>query len=389
MFAERLRRMRLARGMTLDELSAHLGGAVTKQALSKYEKGDMRPSSVVLTQLARVFGVKSATLTADDTCAVEFVAYRKGSGLTPIQQSHVEAYVAESLQQRVRLQWILGDLGQMELPKAISIRSLEDCEAAAASVREEWNLGTAPIANLVMTLESRRVHVIEVKTADKFDGVSARALCNGEVVAAATASREGVCGDRQRLTLAHELGHLVLKVPESVDEEKAAYRFGSALLAPADEVRKQVGAYRSSISVHELLALKPIFGISAQALLYRLADLGVVSKETHKAGCIQFNRMRYRLKEPNELSPEKPQWLELAVMRARSEKLLSADEQAQLIDSPKTANREIPNSVLQRREFAKLPLEQRRQLLAEQASKVAAYYEGETGIAGLGGGDFL
>ena len=389
MFAERLRRLRLARGMTLDELSAHLGGAVTKQALSKYEKGDMRPSSVVLTQLARVFGMKSAALTADDTCMVEFVAYRKGSGLTPTQQSHVEAFVAESLQQRVRLQGILGDLGRMELPKAISIRSLEDCEAAAATVREEWNLGTAPISNLVMTLESRRVHVIEVETADKFDGVSARALCNGEVVAAATASRKGVCGDRQRLTLAHELGHLVLKVPESVDEEKAAYRFGSALLAPADEVKKQVGAYRSSISVHELLALKPIFGISAQALLYRLADLRVVSKETHKAGCIQINRMKYRLKEPNELPPEKPQWLELAVLRARSEKLLSADEQAQLLDSPQTANREIPNSALQRREFAKLPLEQRRQLLAEQASKVAAYYEGESGFAGLGGGDFL
>lgn len=389
MFAERLRRLRLARGMTLDELSAHLGGVVTKQALSKYEKSEMRPSPVVLTHLARVFGVKSVDLTADDVCSVKFVAYRKGSGLTQAQQSHVEAFVAESLQQRVRLQGILGDFGRMSLPKAIPIRCLNDCEAAAASVRSDWDLGTAPIANLVATLESRRVHVIEVKTADKFDGVSARAECNGEVIAAATASRQGVCGDRQRLTLAHELGHLVLKVPESVDEEKAAYRFGAALLAPEDEVKKQVGARRSSISVHELLALKPIFGISAQALLYRLADLGIVSKETHKAGCIQFNKMRYRQKEPNELPPEKPQWLELAVMRARSERLISADEQALLLDSSQTADRQIPNSVLQRREFAKLPLEQRRQLLAEQAIKVAAYYEGEAGTKGIGGGDFF
>ena len=53
-------------------------------------------------------------------------------------------------------------------------------------------------------------------------------------------------GDRQRFTLAHELGHLVLhgRLASDVDEEAAANRFAGAFLAPADEVRKELGEKR-------------------------------------------------------------------------------------------------------------------------------------------------
>ena len=39
MFYLRLKQLRLARGLSLDELAAAMGGIVTKQALSKYELG--------------------------------------------------------------------------------------------------------------------------------------------------------------------------------------------------------------------------------------------------------------------------------------------------------------------------------------------------------------
>ena len=40
----RLRTLRTMQGLTLDEVAAKLGGMVTKQAISKYERGLMSPS---------------------------------------------------------------------------------------------------------------------------------------------------------------------------------------------------------------------------------------------------------------------------------------------------------------------------------------------------------
>ena len=60
MLATRLQRLRRARGLSLEELAAEMGGIVTKQALSKYETGKATPSPVILNKLAGVLNVKSA-----------------------------------------------------------------------------------------------------------------------------------------------------------------------------------------------------------------------------------------------------------------------------------------------------------------------------------------
>ncbi len=44
-FGERLRAARAMAGLSQEELSARMGGKVTKQAISKYEKGLMMPEA--------------------------------------------------------------------------------------------------------------------------------------------------------------------------------------------------------------------------------------------------------------------------------------------------------------------------------------------------------
>ena len=61
-----------------------------------------------------------------------------------------------------------------------------------------------------------------------------RAIAEGRALAATIATRRGTSGDRHCLNVAHELGHLTLNPSEEVDEEKAAFRFGAAFLAPAE-----------------------------------------------------------------------------------------------------------------------------------------------------------
>ena len=53
MISERLKQIRLARGLSLDALVDAMGGVVTKQAVSKYETGKSQPTPKVVRALAR------------------------------------------------------------------------------------------------------------------------------------------------------------------------------------------------------------------------------------------------------------------------------------------------------------------------------------------------
>lgn len=93
--------------------------------------------------------------------------------------------------------------------------------------------------------------------------------------------------NRQRFTAAHELGHYYKRQPEDheayeyVDrrdhrarqgtdaEEIYANQFAAALLMPADEVRRlhEEGVAAPTMAYH--------FGVSAEAMAYRLVNLGL------------------------------------------------------------------------------------------------------------------
>lgn len=55
-FGVRLRAARKMAGLSMEELAAKLGGRVTKQAISKYERGRMMPSPDVMERLVEVLG---------------------------------------------------------------------------------------------------------------------------------------------------------------------------------------------------------------------------------------------------------------------------------------------------------------------------------------------
>ena len=87
-----MRRFRLARGMSLDDLEAAIGGLVSKQALSKYERGKMRPKVATLNRIAAALGIKSIQLWGEPVCHVEFVAYRKRARLGKKEQAAVREF---------------------------------------------------------------------------------------------------------------------------------------------------------------------------------------------------------------------------------------------------------------------------------------------------------
>ena len=55
-----------------------------------------------------------------------------------------------------------------------TINTLKDVEEAALKLRDAWELGLAPISNLLEILEENVIRVHEVQNIDDFDGLSAR-----------------------------------------------------------------------------------------------------------------------------------------------------------------------------------------------------------------------
>ena len=389
MVGQRLRRLRLARGMTLQTLAMKMGGIVTKQALSKYEHDKAQPSPLVLSRLGSALGVKAAYLCAEPSINVTFVAYRRGASLSGRDRSHIEALVEEVLEQRVLLQELVGQHDGVQLPiNRLHVDSAEDAEAAAEQVRETWGLGTDPICDLTATLEDRLLCVLEASTSEDFEGLSAVARDDeGNIKAAAIVTRSDTAGERQRLNLAHELGHLALAIPEHVDEEKAAFRFGGAFLAPRNALVAKLGSRRALVQADELMLLKKEFGISIQALLFRLHDLHIISDSHYRQWWTEIELRGWKRQEPFERQREQPQWLRRTALRLIAEGLMSKEQAESMLRED--LHLEEPSSVIERRAFMRLPLEKRRQILAEQAQKAAKYYAEEADRSEGQGGDFI
>ncbi len=378
MLGERLRRFRVARSMSLGDLEAAIDGAVKSQTLSKYEHGKLQPTATTLNQIASALGVKSSQLWSEPPCHVEWIAFRKRTRLGKREQERIQSFVAEEFEKRVQLQEKICEGNTFKFPVLeATARNLDDAEETAVSLRDTLNLGIDPIANLIDVLEDHYIHIIEVDADEAFDGISALARDNDDKpLAAAIATRSGVPGDRQRLNIAHEFGHLILKLCADVDEEKAAFRFGAAFLAPAEQLRRDVGEKRSSIQMIELLYLKRRYGISVQAMLFRLRDLGIITNAYYKKWCININRAGWRKREPIEIPPEKPERFRQQVHRALSEELITKTEAEQFLDH--AAKPPANLSLSERRQFLELPKEERERILSEQAEEMADFYKHDT-----------
>jgi Zn-dependent peptidase ImmA (M78 family)/transcriptional regulator with XRE-family HTH domain len=117
-------------------------------------------------------------------------------------------------------------------------------------------------------------------------------------------------GDRQRHTLGHELGHLVLhRAPvEERDLEGEASRFAGALLMPivdAVEAFERVG-----VNLRALLRLKEEWGVSIAGLAMRAAQVGAIDRDRLESLFKQISARGWRRDEPVTVHRETPALLQ-------------------------------------------------------------------------------
>lgn len=333
MIGTRLKLARTAAGLSLRELEGQIDGLVTAQAIGKYERDEMMPSSSVLIALARALNVSEDYLLNPADVELVGVEFRKKQLTSAKETAEVRSCILSEVERYLEVERILAIEPPKPFPAAKRplVESLDEAEEAAGQLRKLWGLGEDPIPDLCELLEEKGVKVCAISMPENVSGVQAEVRAANEEHLPVIVVNGKHPGERQRFTLAHELGHMFLRMAGGVDPEKACNRFGGAFLVPAKMLLREVGPRRKDISVRELFQLKARFGVSAQAIAYRCKDLEIFEQSLFSQVFKVFNANHWRLREPNELPGERPQRFERLCIRALSEGVVSESKASELL----------------------------------------------------------
>jgi Zn-dependent peptidase ImmA (M78 family)/DNA-binding XRE family transcriptional regulator len=297
-FGERLNSARKMAGISMETLALKAGGIVTKQAISKYEKGRINPGSDVLLALANALGVKVDYFFRASQVAISGIEFRKRSRLTKKAEEQIKFQTIDFIQRYLEIEDILDVRPKFNNPVTHNhIRTSGDIERAAVEIREKWHLGNGPIPHLIELLEDQGCKIFEVDADEKFDGLSGYVEDPSIPVIAVLKKQDLV---RKRFTIAHELGHLLLDFSDTNDRssEKQCHSFAGALLLPKVVMQEELGKKRDKITVWELKKLKGIYGVSIQAIMARAHHLGIISDNAWRQFNIQLNKRWWKKSEP-------------------------------------------------------------------------------------------
>ena len=308
--------------------------------MGKYERDEMMPSSTVLIALAKALNVSPDYLLSKREVALSDVDFRRHSAAGEKEQCAVEAIVLDYAERYLQLEELLPDAAikwQAPDDQEFFIRQPEDAEAAAQRLRSIWELGIGPINSMMELLEDKGVKIVTIPLPEAISGSKAFAKQGSADAAALMVVNSNHNGERQRFTLAHELGHLVLRFDEplvSKQQEKAADRFAGAFLITQELLRKHVGKYRTAIQMPELLYLKRIFRVSVAALVVRCAQLGIITQAAYVRlwSFLKAHGMTDSgATEPQPLPPEQPTRMKRLCLRGLAEGLVSESKAMALL----------------------------------------------------------
>ncbi|SMC60071.1 helix-turn-helix domain-containing protein [Pedobacter nyackensis] len=302
LFAERFKSARLMNGFSLQDLSDKLNKKISRQALHKYEKGEVIPDSVMLGLLCEALSVRPDYFFRDAQVQLGNIEFRKLKKLPAKEEHKILEHAKDYLSRYLELEQLLNIETKFSNPLEgmKPIKSFDDVEEAAIKVREIWGMGIGAIASVVELLEDKHIKVMYINAGNDYDGMQTMVLGNNVPVIAINENKVKK-EDRKRFTAMHELAHLLLNIQDDLPEKEKeiiCHQFAGAILFPADALRNELGNQRTKIHLQELGALKKEYGISMQAIIMRAKDLKIISDNYCKQLFTMFKQMNWRVDEP-------------------------------------------------------------------------------------------
>jgi len=326
---------REARGMTQAELAAAC--EVSQGLMSRIEAGLSTFPEDRIPKLARVLGVLPDFFASDgrvgalgSTCLL----FRRRQSL-PVKK--LRWIIAVVNMRRMQIERLLRSVEVQEQKfVSLDIDEYGPPERIAQLFRRVLNLPMGPVPNLIGTIESAGGIVVKTDfETEQFDAASQWFEDSQPIFFV----NSRMPTDRMRLTLAHEIGHVLMHTVAPIDAERQANEFAGEFLMPANEIRADL----EPVTVQHLAELKMHWKVSMASLLYRARELEVITSGKFRSMMMLLGKLGYRRREPVALPAEEPALLREIVTFHRTEHGFSIEDLARLMQVPMN---EIPPEFL-------------------------------------------
>lgn len=195
------------------------------------------------------------------------------------------------------------DMGDINIP-SLDIDSYDSVEDIARITRAVLRIPHGPINNVVTTIENAGgiVFFCDFDT-NKVDAISRRVPGLPPLFFV----NKNMPPDRIRLSLCHELGHIVMHHSPNNDMENQAFAFSSEFLMPSEEIKPSL----DSLTLRKLADLKLYWKVSMSAIIYHARKLEKITLNQERYLYAQLAKSGYKTREPLHLDPpeEKPKLL--------------------------------------------------------------------------------
>lgn len=194
------------------------------------------------------------------------------------------------------------ELPEYDLPSLVPAEDLT-VEEIADRIRYALGIFKGPVPNLTTLLENHGIIISKIDFGtDKLDGLSTYNSKGRRIIFI----NSRMPNDRIRFSLAHELGHTIMHMPQlpdpSRDVEAEANRFAAQFLMPDKEIAPML----VGINIYDLELLKKKWKVSMKALLYRAKSLMTISERDYRNLQIFYSKKGYNHGEPAPLAYETP-----------------------------------------------------------------------------------
>lgn len=286
---------RESRGMNQKDLAAKTGLSVSN--ISKMENGVSPVSSTVLDQIIAATGYPKHFFLQKTDIIPDNLGYRRRQVVAQKLLFPINAIINIIRQHVQKLSRELA-VPQPNLP-SIAVKEGTTPQDIARMVRKLWKVKSVAIDSMVNLIESQGIAIasFDFNTAR----VDSRSILTEDKFPIIVYNRS-LLGDRQRFSLAHELGHLVMHTFADLTADRdithEANLFAAELLMPEAEISQDFG---ETITLPRLAELKKKWKVSMIAILYRADDLGFTTANQKKYLLQQFNNQHIRRREPVDL----------------------------------------------------------------------------------------
>ncbi len=290
--AQRLKRAREVAGFSIREAADRVGYA-NYQTLSAIEKGDREVKASELALFSKAYFCDINSLLFDEAAQEPEVHLLWRQEPQEETRAGIEAYIRQRFEQYHLLEQLLGN--EQETKFGLGGVSPEEIgtnykiNALAERIRKLLDLGSRPAISLQKVME--QTLGTKILFVDLGDLASAASTVHPSLGKAIIINSEEAPW-RINFTLAHELFHIItwetfppgeIKGNDQLfgDLEKKADRFASTLLLPGEEIRQELSRriVNGKLAMADVVDVAREFGVSTQALLYRMGNLNIIAWE--------------------------------------------------------------------------------------------------------------